>query len=140
MKKGFSLIEIMVAILLVCVISAGAVRMLLASNSAGRESTQRTYASVMAKSMLISLQNSSAGNVDINPGWHTDSYNPLVQDNIEYSRYWSVSLNNDGSMVMNVYVAWTNNESSKTYSSEKELLKDSVYCVRYKGIRDGLMP
>ena len=58
MKKGFSLIEVLIVIALVFFISCGTIRILMASNKTGIDSNLKTYASVMAHTKFFSLKKS----------------------------------------------------------------------------------
>jgi type II secretory pathway pseudopilin PulG len=140
MKKGFSLIEVLVAIALVFFITCGTIRFLMASNKAGIDSNTSTYASVAAHTKLVSLKRIPSSDHDISIGWHEDEGNPFVQGNMNYYRFWRVTLNKDGSRSINVHVTWSNTETPGKVSSEEGLKGCSRSAVEFKGIRDALMP
>ncbi len=140
MKKGFSLIEVLIAIALVFFITCGTIRFLMASNKTGIDSNLSTYASVAAHTKLVSLKKIPVTDPDISMGWHEDKGNPLVQGNMNYYRFWRVSLNKDGSRALNVHVTWNNTETPGTVSSEEGLKGCGRSVVEFKGTRDALMP
>jgi Tfp pilus assembly protein PilV len=140
MKKGFSLIEVLIAIALVFFITCGTVRFLTASNKAGIDSNLSTYASVAAYTKLVSLKKIPATDQDLSTGWHNDNCNPIVQGNMNYYRFWRVSLNKDGSRAINVHVMWNNTETPGKVSSEEGLNGFGRSVVEFKGTRDALMP
>jgi prepilin-type N-terminal cleavage/methylation domain-containing protein len=140
MKKGFSLIEIMLAILLVCIISTSAVKLLMASSRAGTDSSTRTYASILANSKLVSLKSCPLSVQDIAPGWHADKENPLVNSNKSYYRYWTVTLNSNGTRTINVHVKWDNSEGAPDVSSQEDMANAQCLGVQHTCIRDALMP
>jgi Tfp pilus assembly protein PilE len=140
MKKGFSLIEVLIVIALVFFISCGTIRFLMASNKTGIESNLKTYASVMAHTKFFSLKKIPLANPDISVGWHEDKGNPIIQGNKNYYRFWRVSLNKDGSRAINVYVTWNNKETSGPISSEDDLNVCGSSKIEFQGIRDALMP
>lgn len=140
MKKGFSLIEVLIAIALVFFITCGTVRFLMASNKNGMDSNSSTYASVAAHTKLVSLKKIPATDPDISKGWHEDKGNPIVQGSMNYYRFWSVTLNKDGSRSINVHVTWNNKETPDKVSSEEVLNGCGRSVVEFKGIRDALMP
>jgi type II secretory pathway pseudopilin PulG len=140
MRKGFSLIEVLVAIALVFFITCGTIRFLMASNKTGIDSNLGTYASVAAHTKLVSLKRVSLTDPDITIGWHEDKDNPFVQCNINYYRYWRVVLNKDGSRSINVYVTWNNIGSNGSFLSEADLKGFCTSKVEFKGTRDVYMP
>jgi Tfp pilus assembly protein PilV len=140
MKKGFSLIEVLIAITLVFFITCGTVKFLMASNKAGIDSNTNTYASVIAHTKLFSLKKIPATDPDISAGWHQDKGNPLLQGNQDYYMFWRVSLNTDGSRAINVHVAWNDKGTSCSFSSEDDLNASGSSMVEFQGIRDALMP
>ncbi len=140
MKKGFSLIEVLVAIALVFFITCGTVRFLMASNRYGIDSNLSTFASVAAHTKLVSLKQIPAADQDISIGWHEDRDNPIIQGNVTYYRFWRVSLNKDGGRSINVHVVWNNTEATGKVSSEEGLKGCGRSVVEFKGTRDALMP
>ena len=142
MKRGFSLTEVMVVMAIVCIISVGAIKLLMASNQAGKYSDNRTYASVLASSKIFSLKKLPLSNSEIATGWHTDKGNPIVQDSISYYRYWTVSLAEDGSRMIKVRVAWNEEDTDMdmAFASEDEFAASSCSRVEFSGRRDTLMP
>jgi hypothetical protein len=140
MKKGFSLIEVLIVIALVFFISCGTIKFLMASNRAGIDSNLNTYAIVMAHTKFFSLKKIPLKDPDIAIGWHEDKGNPRIQGNQNYYRFWRVSLNKDGSRAINVHIAWNNNGASGPISSEDDLNGCGSSKVEFKGIRDPLMP
>jgi len=140
MKKGFSLVEIMLALLLVCIISASAVKMLMASSRAGNDSTTRTYASILANSKLVSLKSCPSGIADLTPGWHADKDNPLVYSNKSYYRYWTIALNSNGTKTINVHVKWDSSGEAPEISSQEDMANSPCSGVQHTGIRDAMMP
>jgi|WetSurMetagenome_2_1015567.scaffolds.fasta_scaffold431518_2 hypothetical protein len=140
MRKGFSLIEVLLAIALVFFITCGTMRFLMASNKTGIDSNSNTYASVAAHTKLVSLKRVSLADPDITIGWHEDKGNPFVQCNTNYNRYWRVTLNKDGSRSINVHVTWNSKETPGKISSEENLKDCGRSVVEFKGTRDALMP
>jgi Tfp pilus assembly protein PilV len=140
MKKGFSLIEVLIAITLVFFITCGTVKFLMASNRAGIDSNTNTYASVMAHSRLFSLKKIPLSDPDISVGWHQDKGNPLVQGNQDYYMFWRVFLNTDGSRAIDVHVIWDDKVTSCSFSSEDDLNSSGSSKVEFQGTRDALMP
>ncbi len=140
MKKGFSLIEILVVIALVFLISCGTISFLMATNKTGVDLNLKTYASIMAHTKFISLNKIPLASPDISEGWHEDKGNPIIQGSQNYYRFWRVSLDKDGSRAINVYVTWNNNEMTGHISSEDGLNVCGGSKVEFLGIRDALMP
>lgn len=140
MRKGFGLIEVLITIALVFFITCGTIRFLMASTKTGIDSNSRTYASVAAHTKLVSLKKVSLADPDITVGWHVDKGNPFVQCNMNYCRFWRVTLNKDGSRSINVHVIWNSEEIPGTVSSEEDLKACGRSGVEFKGTRDALMP
>jgi hypothetical protein len=140
MKKGFGLIEVLITIALVFFITCGTVKFLMASNKTGIDSNLKTYASIMAHTKLVSLKRIPLTDPDISAGWHEDKDNPLAQGNLNYYRFWRVSLNKDNSRAINVHVAWNNKGTSGSFSSEDDFKASGSSKVEFNGIRDALMP
>lgn len=140
MRKGFSLVEILVSISLVFCVTCGTVKFLLVSNRFGSDSDTSTYASVIAQTKLYSLKKMPSENVDIKAGWHEDAANPIVQESHSYYRFWRVFLRKDGSRALNVYVAWDEKGSHGTGFKVDGIESWSGPKVVFRGIRDPLMP
>ena len=140
MKKGFSLIEVLIVIALVFFVTCGTVKFLMASSRTGIDSNFKTYASIMAYTKLFSLKKIPLTDPDISVGWHEDNANPLAQGNQDYYMFWRVSLNKDNSRAINVHVVWNNKETSGSFLSEDDLKSSGSSKVEFNGTRDALMP
>lgn len=112
MKKGYSLLEVMIALLLIMIIFFAYMKISVLSIRSNRYSEDITTASVLAHTKLVSLKNLSAESAQLSPQWHQDPENPIVRENVSFYRFWEVTDIPLGKQVM-LYVSWYDQTRSK---------------------------
>ena len=105
MKKGFTLIEVMVALVMVmvCVLAVAKLSVLAVQSKAYGE--HLTRATMLGQAGILSLQALKETSPEILEGWHQDPLNPLSHDGMEFYRFWMVTQRPLGKEVT-LYVAW----------------------------------
>jgi prepilin-type N-terminal cleavage/methylation domain-containing protein len=127
MRKGFTLIEVMIAlcILMICIVAFA--RMQLVCIHAQGYGERLTRATVLGSAMLSSLRNERFTIQDLQSGWHPDQYNPIKEGNVNFYRFWSVMDVAEGKDVM-MYIAWGDKTKIGNFGSFEEL--NSSHCPR----------
>jgi prepilin-type N-terminal cleavage/methylation domain-containing protein len=90
MRKGFSLIEVMIALCILMICISAFARMQLVCIHARGYGERLTRATVLGNAMLSSLRNEHFTIQDLHAGWHPDQKNPIKEGNIDFYRFWSV--------------------------------------------------
>jgi len=105
MRKGFSLIEVLVALVVTMAIFMVAMRVSILSVQTDRSSESITYASALGHTKLVSLKNLPADSSALDLEWHRDQDNPILCGNVRFYRFWQVSDVPLGREIA-LYVAW----------------------------------
>lgn len=135
MKKGFSLLEVLVALLVIMIIFLSYMKFSIVSIRSNRYSEDLTTASILAHTKLVSLKNLPAESSQMSPEWHQDPENPILQGNVSFYRYWEVSDIPLGKQVM-LYVAWYDHARSKPrdFASLSDLQESKCPVVTFHDI------
>ena len=125
MRKGFTLIEVMIAmcILMICIIAFA--RMQMVCFHAKGYGERLTRATVLGSARLSALRNGLFTIQDLQAGWHPDQNNPIKEDNVDFYRFWSVMDVAEGKDVM-MYIAWGDKAKVWNFGSFDEL--NSSHC------------
>ncbi len=127
MRKGFTLIEVMIAlcILMICIVAFA--RMQLVCIHAKGYGEQLTRATVLGGASLSALRSRQFTTQDLRMGWHKDQNNPIKEGNVDFYRFWSVMDVAGGKDVM-MYIAWGDKAKVWNFGSFEEL--NSSHCPR----------
>jgi prepilin-type N-terminal cleavage/methylation domain-containing protein len=122
MNRGFTLIEVLVALLLCMVIFSSSARLSQVSIRTGSHAEAFTCASVFGHTKIASLANLPPESADLVTGWHQDPVNPIMKKGIRYFRFWRVDDVETGKKVV-LYIAWDDSIRGRAadYGSEGEL-------------------
>ncbi len=123
MKRGFGLVEVMVALAIIAVVLSAATRLSVVSIRSGAYADSLTQGASLAHSRLQLLKSSDFNDPALHPGWHTDSLNPTLVDGKPYYVAWTVS-ERDTVKDITVYAAWNDRAAAKNFASA-EALKES---------------
>jgi len=106
--KGFSLIEVLVALFVIMVFFAGISKLTILSVRSCRYSQDLTYASALGHSKLVALSSLQPGSSDLSLDWHQDPLNPTVLQGKHFHCFWQIEEDPLGRKV-NLFVAWGDN-------------------------------
>jgi prepilin-type N-terminal cleavage/methylation domain-containing protein len=127
MRKGFTLIEVMIAlcILMICIVAFA--RMQMVCIHAKGYGERLTRATVLGSTRLSALRTGQFTIQDLQAGWHPDQNNPIKEGNVEFYRFWSVMDVAEGKDVM-MYITWGDKAKVWNFGSLEEL--NSSHCPR----------
>jgi prepilin-type N-terminal cleavage/methylation domain-containing protein len=122
MNRGFTLIEVLVALILCMIIFLGAMRLSIFTIRSGSYAEALTFASVYGHTKLASLVNEPYTAADLQPRWHQDPANPTSHDGFIFYRFWKVDEVETGKKVV-LYIAWDSSagERAADFGSEDDL-------------------
>jgi len=115
MGRGFSLIEVMVALFIIAISITAVTRMYVASLDASAYSDSLTLATILCQTKLHSLELSPYDTPDLSCSWHKDPLNPVMSDKKAFLRFWSVKGVGSRKEVR-VYVAWDSKGRGLTHN------------------------
>lgn len=133
--KGFSLIEVLVALFVIMAFFAGISKIMILSTRSCRYSEDLTCAATLGHSKLVALGSENPGSKDLSLEWHKDSLNPIIMHNKEFYCFWQVTEISVGKKV-NLFVAWNDSRSgeAKNFGSMKDLLDSSCPHIDFADI------
>lgn len=105
MKNGFSLIEVLVALLIIVIMFMGIMKISILSLRANAYSEALTHASVLGHTKLVHLKGQGIECRELRPEWHQDPLNPIISNSIRFYRFWQVHEMAAGKRV-EMYTAW----------------------------------
>lgn len=134
MKRGTTLIEVMVALCILMICMAAFARMHLVCTYAKSSGEKLTRATVLGITKLGVMRNIQITEPLLHAGWHQDDMNPLPEGDIRFFRFWEVNDTSFGKDV-SMYVAWADKERIRiwNFGSLQEL--NSSRCPRI-GLRE----
>ncbi|MDT8272286.1 MAG: prepilin-type N-terminal cleavage/methylation domain-containing protein [Desulfomonilia bacterium] len=132
MNKGFSFIEVMVALCIIMVFSLALFQMYALCMRSSSQSESQTRAALLCNAQMLWLESLDPAHPDLAPAWHQDPGNPLKQGAGEYFRFWDVRDGEHGKEV-SLYVAWTDSHRSQAgmFSSYEDLLSSGCPAVAF---------
>lgn len=135
MRKGFGLIEVLVALVVIMAIFMTAMRVSLLSTRTNRYSESVTYAAALGHTKLSSLKNLPADSSDLDLQWHMDPDNPIVCGNTPFYRFWQVKDLSVGKEIT-LYVAWDDysREKARNFGSLTGLEESSCPSISYRDV------
>ncbi|MBN1636125.1 MAG: prepilin-type N-terminal cleavage/methylation domain-containing protein [Deltaproteobacteria bacterium] len=104
MKKGFSLIEVLIAVLIFSIFTVAISRLYVVSSKSNAYVENHTFATALANSKLRQLKQLDTNDPELALTWHNDKQT-IGQGNYNYYRFWSVALSSD-ILEISVYVTW----------------------------------
>jgi prepilin-type N-terminal cleavage/methylation domain-containing protein len=120
MRKGFTLIEVMIAMCLLMICIVAFARMQLVCIHAKGYGEHITRATVLGSTGLSALRNGQITMPDLQAGWHPDQKNPIKEGNVDFYRFWSVLDVAEGKEVA-MYIAWGDKSKVWNFGSLNEL-------------------
>ncbi len=135
MKKGFSLIEVLIALLIFMIIFVSYMKISVLSIRSNRYSEDLTTASILAHTKLVALNNLPADSPEVSPAWHQDPENPIVLGNVCFYRFWEVNDITFGKQVK-LFAVWDDRERSKAggFGSLSDLQSSRCPVVSFRDI------
>ncbi len=129
MSRGFSLVEVLVALCILMASTVAIMRMHMASIRAQSYAEGLTRAAGLASAKLTDLGSLPFDSADLGQSWHQDPDNPVGDCGREFYRFWSVRDRDTGKEVV-MYVAWSGKapHGARNYASQEEL--QSSRCPR----------
>ncbi len=110
--KGFSLIEVLVALFVIMVFFAGISKMMILSARSCRYSEDLSCAATLGHSKMILLGSLPHDSPELSSDWHQDPSNPVVMGNKDFYCFWQITDVPLGRKV-NLFVAWNDSRSEK---------------------------
>lgn len=138
MRKGFSLIEVMIALCILMISALAFFRMHLVCIQARAYAESHTRASVLGSSKMAHLDSLQASAPELSLEWHRDQDNPIMDNGIQYWRFWIVREAPQGTYAT-VYVAWTDKTRGKAADFGSEELLAAALCPKVS-FRELLLP
>jgi len=122
MKDGFSLIEVMVALLIIMLFSVSITKLYILSVRSNAYSEMNTRATILGHTKLVWLKSAKTASSEIKGPWHKDQDNPIMDKNLSFYRFWGIEDKVFGKEI-SMYVAWDdgNGGTLKDFSSAAEL-------------------
>lgn len=105
MKKGFSLLEVMITLLVIMLIFLASARISVLNTRSSRYSEDLTHASVLGHTRLVKLKRLPLDSPDLETRWHKDDDNPLEYGQGRFYQFWQVDEAPEGRKVV-LHVAW----------------------------------
>lgn len=121
MKRGFGLVEVMVALAIVAIVLSAATRLYVVSTRTGAYADSLTYAASLAHSRLQLLKASKFDDPALGPGWHTDANNPALAAGRPYFLAWSVG-GGGKTKAITVYAAFNDRVEAGAFASADALV------------------
>lgn len=123
MKKGFSLIEVMIALCILMVSAMAFFRMHMVCTQARAYADCLTRATVLGSSRMLHLDSLPATAPDLTEEWHQDPGNPITDSGMQFYRFWIVRNATEGKEAT-VYVAWSDRTRARAsnFASEEEIV------------------
>jgi len=133
--KGFSLIEVLVALFIIMVFFAGISKMMLLSARSCRYSEDLSYAATLGHSRMILLGSLPQDSPDLRIDWHQDPLNPVVIENKNFYCFWQITDVPVGRKV-NLFVAWNDSrsENAENFGSLADLAASSCAHIDFTDI------
>jgi prepilin-type N-terminal cleavage/methylation domain-containing protein len=105
MSRGFSLLEVLVALLVTMLLFTAAAKISILATRSGRYAQDHTCAAVLGHTALVRLTGLDYGSPDLQEGWHRDTANPIEYGQGGYYRFWQIDESAKGKQVF-LSVAW----------------------------------
>ena len=137
MKRGFGLVEVMVALAIIAIVLCAATRLYVVSTRTGAYADSLTYAASLAHSRLQMLKAAAFDDPALGPGWHTDADNPTQVAGRQYYLAWSVSMRGKGKGVT-VYAAWNDRGEAGNFASADALFDSGCGYTQARGYIEAL--
>jgi prepilin-type N-terminal cleavage/methylation domain-containing protein len=122
MRRGFSLVEVMVALCILMISSLAFFRMHQACIQARTFGELLTRAAVLGSSRMTALGLQRPDAPDLRQEWHQDPGNPLADGGMQFFRFWK-SRDVPAGREVTLYVAWSDRSRGRAHNfgSEEEL-------------------
>ncbi|HQG32132.1 MAG TPA: prepilin-type N-terminal cleavage/methylation domain-containing protein, partial [Deltaproteobacteria bacterium] len=135
MRKGLSLIEVLVALAVTMAIFMVAMRVSILSTRTSRYSESLTYASALGHAKLMSLKSLPHDSPDLDLQWHKDPDNPILCGNVPFYRFWQVSDVPIGKEII-LFVAWDDHlrEKAQGFGSLASLQESGCAKISFKDV------
>jgi len=111
MKRGFSLIEVLIAVLIFSIFTVAISRLYIVSSKSNAYVENHTFATALANSKLRQLKQLDTNDLELAFTWHNDKQT-IGQGNYNYYRFWSVARSSD-ILEISVYVTWSANQDKE---------------------------
>lgn len=121
MKRGFGLVEVLIALMILTVVMVAVTRMYIASSRANTYAENLTYAAALGHSRLISLKALAYDAPELHTGWHRAPGNPQPEAGRRFYLFWSVEGREGGKDIV-VYTAWDDQAPAQDFGSAQALL------------------
>lgn len=132
MKKGFGLVEVMIALMIISVVIIAVTRMFMVSTRTNTYAESLTYASALGHSRLVSLKALAYDAPELQDGWHRDTGNPIREGERRFYVFWSVQTQENGKAIT-AYTAWDDQSEARDFGSADALLNSGCGHVEFRG-------
>lgn len=129
MRKGFSLVEVMVALCLLTISALAFFRMHVVCVQARAYGENLTRASVLGTSWMAHLESLPSSAPELAPRWHQDPGNPIMDSGVPFYRFWIIRETPRG-LDATVYVAWTDKPRRRAADFGSEEQVGSASCPK----------
>jgi len=135
LSKGFSLVEVMVALFIMVLSLVALTRLYIASVDAEAYSEALTFADILAQEKLHSLMLLPVDSASLASAWYTDTNNPLRMNGKAFWRFWLVRDDKPGSKEISVYVCWNERKrhGARNFSSLGDLDSSTCPSIKIRG-------
>lgn len=132
-RKGFSLVEVMVALCLLMVSALAFFRMHVVCIQARAYGENLTRASVLGSSCMAHLGSLPSSAPELTPQWHQDPGNPIMDSGVPFYRFWIIRETPRGRDAT-VYVAWTDRPRGRAadFVSEEQVASASCPKISFR--------
>lgn len=106
MNRGFSLLEVLVALLVIMLLFTAGAKISILSTRSGSYARDHTLAAVLGHAGLVRLAGLDHGSPELRAGWHRDPANPIEYNGRGgYYRFWQIDESPMGKQVV-LFVVW----------------------------------
>jgi prepilin-type N-terminal cleavage/methylation domain-containing protein len=139
MKRGFGLVEVMVALVVIAIFIVAVTRMYMASTRVSAYADNLTYASALGHTKLLFLKALPYDARELDAGWHRDPGNPIQEGGRTFYLFWSV-LMQPKKKEITVYAAWNDRGQADNFGAQAELQGSGCAHVEFRGLVEPVLP
>ncbi|MCK9264739.1 MAG: prepilin-type N-terminal cleavage/methylation domain-containing protein [Deltaproteobacteria bacterium] len=124
-SRGFSLLEVLVALLVIMLLFTAGARISILSTRSGSYARDHTCAAVLGHTGLVRLAGLDYGSPELRAGWHRDPANPIEYGGRSgYYRFWQIDESSMGKQVV-LFVTWNEGARKASDFGSQVSLKES---------------
>ena len=108
MKNGFTLLEVLLALAMICFVMTGVARLVTLTMKTDAYADRQTRAAIIVSQKIAELENLAFNDAELAAAWHADDDNPMAARGCSYGCYWQVDESAEVKTV-DLYVVWSAN-------------------------------